>query len=238
MIIHHRRGVGRLALVAFAALVFIAIAVCWLPRSTDYYYGLGRSTYTSIRVLTMPEPVDTSSLTVSARQTGTSPPRITFAVTNRSSRPLTVLTWDSPLDPLVLQLGHLEISVVAPVVEPGDRDPDSESGPALRRLDIPTVQIRRKTPPDPESLVTIGPGETAENEVELREALVPPEELRRAADDGGRITAVCRGPWTAVWPLSADDVSEEAREALGAGPGVFRGSYETPPLEIAVDPES
>ena len=238
MVIHHRgRDLSPRALIPLVALALV-VSICWLSRSSDYYHALGRSTYTRIRVLTMPPPTDTSSLVVTARQTAgaaaSAPPRITFGVTNRSSRPLTVLVWDSPLDPLVLQLGHLEISVVdGDGGGPGESPAPPPPPPPPRRLELPVVQVRRKMPPGDGSLVTIEPGETAENEVELREALVPPEELRR-----GRVTAVCRGAWVAVWSGRAGDVGEEARAALGAGPDVLTGRYETLPLQIVVDAEA
>lgn len=170
-----------------------------------------------------------SSLNVSSRQTGTSPPRITFSVTNNSSRPLTILAWDTPLDPLALQLGRATVSVLTP-----GRTDEEQQPP--QPLDLPIIQIRRKMPPGPEALVTIEPGATAENDVVLREALVPPEKLLEIAAAGARLSVACRGRWTTVWPGRAENVTEEMRKELSGGGTVLSGAYESEPLELKIDP--
>ncbi|RYP68158.1 hypothetical protein DL770_008493 [Monosporascus sp. CRB-9-2] len=217
MVVHRRSG-SRLLRTIAPLLALGLVLVSWISHSQNHhhhhhYYIPSYFAPFFSAAATMTDA--TSSLVVSARQTGTSsPPRITFGVTNTSPRPVTVLAWDSPLDPLALQLGRVAVT------PSGDRQP----------LDFPTVQVRRRMPPGPDDLVTIEPGETAENEVVLREALLPPERL------GGRATVVCRGDWAAVWPgLRAADVGEQARAELGANKDAVKGTYESEPLEIEVD---
>ncbi|RYP47852.1 hypothetical protein DL768_006169 [Monosporascus sp. mg162] len=221
MVVHRRSG-SRLLRTIAPLLALCLVLVYWISHSQNhhrYYYYFTSSYFAPFFSAAATMTDATSSLVVSARQTGTtSPPRITFGVTNTSPRPVTVLAWDSPLDPLALQLGRVAVT---------------PSGGGQRPLDFPTVQVRRRMPPAPEDLVTIEPGETAENEVVLREALLPPERL------GRRATVVCRGGWAAVWPgLRAADVGEQARAELGANKDAVKGSYESEPFEIEVEVES
>ncbi|RYO76273.1 hypothetical protein DL766_005746 [Monosporascus sp. MC13-8B] len=215
-----RRRPGYSLLWTIASFIALGLGfVYWISHSQSHpdYHISSFSLYFFSAAETMADA--TSSLVVSARQTGTSsPPKVTFGVTNMSPRPVTVLAWESPLDPLALQLGRVAVT---------------PSGGGRQPLDFPTVQVRRRMPPGPDDLVTIEPGETAENEVVLREALLPPERL------GSRATAVCRGSWAAVWPgLRAADVDERARAELGANKDAVKGSYESEPLEIEVEVES
>ena len=80
------------------------------------------------------------------------PPSITAHVKNTASHPITILIYDSPLDPIALQRGLLQIT------------PRGASQP----LDLPEVQVRRLWPPSKDELVTLEAGETATNEVPLR----------------------------------------------------------------------
>ncbi|RYP42161.1 hypothetical protein DL767_000526 [Monosporascus sp. MG133] len=216
----HRRSRSRLLRTIAPLLALGLVLVYWISHSQNhqhyYYYILSYFAPFFSTAATMTDA--TSSLVVSARQTGTSsPPKVTFGVTNTSPRPVTVLSWDSPLDPLALQLGRVAVT------------PSGEGRP----LDFPTVRVRRRMPAAPDDLVTIEPGETAESEVVLREALLPPARL------GRRATVVCRGAWAAVWPgLRAADVGERARAELGADKDAVKGTYESEPLEIEVDVES
>ncbi|RYO96008.1 hypothetical protein DL765_011746 [Monosporascus sp. GIB2] len=217
MVPHRRPGSSLLRTIA--PLVALALGLAYWTSHAQNHHDHRISSFAP-RFFSAAETMTdaTSSLVVSARQTGTSsPPRVTFGVTNTSPRPVTVLAWESPLDPLALQLGRVAVT---------------PAGGGGRPLEFPTAQVRRRMPPGPEDLITIEPGETAENEVVLREALLPPERL------GRRATVVCRGAWAAVWPgLRAADLGERARAELGANKDAVKGSYESEPLEIEVEVE-
>ncbi|KAI6091741.1 hypothetical protein F4821DRAFT_172271 [Hypoxylon rubiginosum] len=148
-------------------------------------------------------------LQVSVRQVSTSPPKLGVAVTNTGAEPVTVLTWNSPLDPLALQLGLLSFI--------------SDGSP----IDIPTIQVRRKMPPGADSLATIGAGQTKEQELELKEPIVPLGRLR-----GTTVSVVCRGEWMSVWPSEADAISQASLESAGAGEDAFRGAFQSEAVGI------
>ncbi|KAI1106414.1 hypothetical protein F4804DRAFT_42737 [Jackrogersella minutella] len=159
----------------------------------------------------MPDSADViSKLKVSVRQVSSSPPKLALAVTNADSRAVTILRWNSPLDPLALQLG------VVSFVPAGSDSP----------IHMPTIQIRRKMPPGPESLVTIGAGQTKEQELELRAPIVPLEKLR------GRASVVCSGEWISVWLSEADTITKESLEKAGASDDSFGGSFQSEAVEI------
>ncbi|KAI1084606.1 hypothetical protein F5B20DRAFT_212574 [Whalleya microplaca] len=145
----------------------------------------------------MPDPV-ASKLEVSVRQSSSSPPKLAIGVTNTHTEAVTVLSWNSPLDPLALQLGLLSFMPAG-----------SDSA-----VEIPKIQIRRQMPPGPESFVTIEAGQTKEQEIELRAPIVPLEKLR------GRVSVVCKGEWLSVW-LSASGSWEQAGVSEDASQGAF-----------------
>ncbi|KAJ9133256.1 hypothetical protein NKR23_g10887 [Pleurostoma richardsiae] len=155
-----------------------------------------------------------SKLSVGLRQASLSPPTIAIRVINTHSAPVTILTWESPLDPLALQLGLLSIT------------PAGADTP----LDLPTIKVSRKVPPESDSLITLEPGQGAERDVVLTEPLVPLDKL--ASDGGAKARVQCKGRWVSVWPSRLNDISEEALEKLGFGEKAMTGSFETEALEI------
>ncbi|KAK2611860.1 hypothetical protein N8I77_005181 [Diaporthe amygdali] len=155
-----------------------------------------------------------SQLHISLSQASKSPPAISIKVTNNSSKPVTILTWDSPLDQLALSLGTVYIT-------PSD---------ASKPLEISRIMVQRKTPPSDESLVSLAPGESRENQVELRELLVPAKKLK-----GKKSTVQVKGRWMGVWPKSRDELNEEAIEKGAHGGGAVAGTYASESVEIEVD---
>ncbi|KAI0008994.1 hypothetical protein F4779DRAFT_411716 [Xylariaceae sp. FL0662B] len=152
-----------------------------------------------------------SKLKVSVRQTSSSPPKLAIGVTNTLSEPVTILSWNSPLDPLALQLGLLSFI------------PAGSDGP----VEIPKIQVRRQMPPGRESFMKIEAGQTKEQELELREPIVPLEKL------GGRVSVVCKGYWLGVWP-SSSSVLESVLEEEEASEGASRGSFESQVIYIEI----
>lgn len=151
-----------------------------------------------------------SRLKVSVRKTA--PTTITFTVTNHHDAPLTVLRWESPLDPLAIQLGVVQFF-----------SPADSSSP----LDIPTMQVRRRVPPNQESLITIGPGQSVENSLELREPIVPIDQLK-----GKEVKLASQGKWVCVWPKTADQLSPKELEELGGGDEVLSGDISMDPVVV------
>ncbi|KAI1173024.1 hypothetical protein F4777DRAFT_481303 [Nemania sp. FL0916] len=157
----------------------------------------------------MSDPV-LSALKVSVQQTSSSPPKLTIGVTNSHSSPVTVFTWDSPLDSLAVQLGLLSFT------------PEGEDKP----VEIPTIQVRRLMPPGDDAYVTIEPGQTKEREVLLKKPIVPLDQLQ------GKVKVVCQGRWRSVWAMKKEDISAEALESAGADKDALKGNFESEPVDI------
>ncbi|KAI1108685.1 hypothetical protein F5Y14DRAFT_435489 [Nemania sp. NC0429] len=151
-----------------------------------------------------------SALKVSVRQASSSPPKLTVSVANTHSSPVTVFVWNSPLDPLALQLGLLSFT------------PEGKDSP----IDIPTIQVRRLMPPGDDAFVTIEPGQTEEREVLLKNPLVPLDQLQ------GKVKVVCKGEWKGVWASKKEDISAESLRDPGADGAVLTGNFESAPADI------
>ncbi|TRX89843.1 hypothetical protein FHL15_009276 [Xylaria flabelliformis] len=150
-----------------------------------------------------------SALKVSVQQASSSPPKLKIGITNTHSSPITVFTWNSPLDPLAVQLGLLSFT-------PEGKD----------TVNIPTIQVRRLMPPGDDAYVTIEPGQTEEREVLLKKPMVPLDELQ------GRVKVVCKGEWKAVWPSKKEDISAESLKNTGADDAALKGTFESEPVDI------
>lgn len=155
-----------------------------------------------------------SQLHVSLSQASKSPPTVSIKVTNNSPSPVTILSWESPLDEIALSLGLFSIT------------PSGASEP----LEIDRVMVSRKTPPSDDSLISLGPGESRENKVVLREILVPAEKLK-----GKKSTVEVKGRWMGVWPKSRGELSNEAIEKGAHGGGAVAGTFASDRIEIEVD---
>jgi hypothetical protein len=159
------RGTTTLRLLTGAAALFLLVS---------YFGGFASSSF-------MMASRDTTSpadgLAVTLHQSATSPPSVTVRVTNNNAGAVTVLTYDSPLDPIALQLGLLTVT------------PAGAAAP----LDLPVVQVRRRWPPPADALTELAPGASAENELVLQEPIVEPGQL------GTKAAVQLKGRWTAVW---------------------------------------
>ncbi|KAI1214365.1 uncharacterized protein F4807DRAFT_407653 [Annulohypoxylon truncatum] len=169
-----------------------------------------------------------SKLKVSVRQVSARPAKLAISVTNAHDSPVTILSWNSPLDPLAVQLGVVSFFAAAPAPAPvpaGSENDEDDSGASPIQIQIPTIQIRRRMPPGPESLVTIGAGQTSEQELEIKG---PPLEMLR----GRRVAVVCSGEWTSVWLSEADAITKVSLENAGASEDALRGSFRSEAVEI------
>ena len=142
------------------------------------------------------------------------PLSLSVGVTNNGTGPVTVLTWNSPLDPLVVQLGLLSFT------------PHAASKP----LDLPTILVKRQMPPSRESLVVLEQGERRSQVVEVPDIVVSKEEL---FGKDKKATVRCEGRWTAVWLSRAEKLGEEALMELGAGPEAMTGEFQSEDLAIS-----
>lgn len=153
-------------------------------------------------------------LQVSLRQTSKSPPAVAIKVTNKSPKPVTILTWESPLDELALQLGLLTLT------------PASSS----TSLDLPSIKVSRKLPPGDESLASLAPGESVENHVVFKELLVPVEKMK-----GTKTKVALKGQWKKVWLKERSQLTQAEIEQFGTEGGAVVGDYEAEAIEVEVE---
>ncbi|KAF6811236.1 hypothetical protein CMUS01_13306 [Colletotrichum musicola] len=187
----------------------VAVALGAIVILTLYFYS-------PLQLLTMAEPTSfLDSLQVSISQSSASPPSISVSVKNtHPDTAVTVLKWNSPLDPIIFGLGQVSIT------------PHGASEP----IPAHAIKVSRKMPPGPESLVTLRPGESAENVVELGEPRVPGNVW-----DAGSAKVALKGRWMAVWPgLTTEELLQqpEKLQSVGAGVGSLTGDWESETIEV------
>ncbi|KAH7311630.1 hypothetical protein B0I35DRAFT_481580 [Stachybotrys elegans] len=151
-----------------------------------------------------------SNLHLSLSQTSTSPPTIQVAVTNKNDGPITVTTYDTPLDPLAAQLGLLSIT------------PAGAAAP----LELNTIYVRRQWPPPEDCFITIEPGKTATNDLVLKEPVIPLDTI------GDKATVKLAGRWEAVWQATKEAVNVPARHDLATLSEVSSGDFASDSLEV------
>ncbi|MCJ1328574.1 hypothetical protein MMC10_005251 [Thelotrema lepadinum] len=153
-------------------------------------------------------------LAVSLDKPSSSISGVLMKVTNIGTTPVTILTWESPLDPLALQLGLLSLTPTE----------------AKEPLELVTMKVSRQLPPDEESLVTLDPGASKESEVLFREQVVPLDQVR-----GKTVAVECKGRWVCVWPAKRSDLSAETIGKLGAGDEAsFSYDFQSSSIEMNV----
>ncbi|GAW25437.1 hypothetical protein SAMD00023353_0602580 [Rosellinia necatrix] len=140
---------------------------------------------------------------------------ISVSVTNaHPSMPVTILKWNSPLDPAALALGLVRVT------------PAGAAAP----VDVRPVKISRAMPPSADALVTLLPGESATNSLDLSHPVVPGHIW-----DAGAARVRVAGRWMAVWPgLTKGDVLSDAGRlrSVGAGVGSLVGECESEYIEV------
>ncbi len=132
-------------------------------------------------------PID--KLAIALHQTSGSPATVRATVTNNNDHPVTVLTYQSPLDPAALALGLLSIT------------PSGASQP----LELPTIKMSRQWPPPGDALVSLDAGEE-EGSVTTR-SFEPP-------GDGLYVNCDASGGWIAVQLLDDQEQILAASERL------------------------
>lgn len=183
-------------------------------------WNTGKSSATFSSIMSSSSKFDPSSaLAVSISSTdegsssSSSPPTVKLSVTNNHNQPITVLRWDTPLDPMAFKLGVLSLYK-------GDGTP----------LELMTASVRRLMPPAEDQFITIAPGETAVNEVELGAPVVS-EDLGL---EGKKIEVQASGQWTYAWPMDNQAVLSRFREKIGGAEsdGASRGHFSSNKHEV------
>ncbi|KAF4546261.1 hypothetical protein BFW01_g914 [Lasiodiplodia theobromae] len=188
---------------------------------TSYYYYTATCVTSTKNTITMAATPDLlSHLHVSATQSSTNPPILTLTLKNtHPSTAITLLNWESPLDPLALQLGLVSVYPLE-----GDEP-----------LPLATIQVSRKLPPGRDQLVALQPGESRAQEVTLREPVVPFKKVAEGPDGKKKVRVVCRGRWKAVWVAAGvEEVGDSALEKMEADEGAVGGQWEAEGVEVEV----
>ncbi|KAL8291211.1 hypothetical protein RB597_005471 [Gaeumannomyces tritici] len=175
---------------------------------------LQRQTTNPPLTVAMASPDMLSKLGVSVSQSAASPPTLAVKVVNGNDVPVTVLTWDSPLDPAALSLGLVRVT------------PAGAAAP----LELPTLMFRRIMPPAPEQLVTIEPGAAVEREIVLRDEVVPADKLFGSGGSPARVAL--KGRWACVWVKRRDDISDESLDRTSGADDAFEGEFESNEIEV------
>ncbi|KAL8740008.1 MAG: hypothetical protein Q9190_007244 [Brigantiaea leucoxantha] len=116
---------------------------------------------------------------------------------NRASHPITVLTWDSPLDPRAGVLGIFQA-----------RDAQYDT---VVRGDV--IKFARQLPPNRDSFVEVGSHQQTETWVKL-----PVMQLK----SGRGYLVEARGKWKAVWNRKLDEIEKSSLDSMtGASTGSF-----------------
>ncbi|KAF2140761.1 uncharacterized protein K452DRAFT_230259 [Aplosporella prunicola CBS 121167] len=159
-----------------------------------------------------------ADLALSIAQTSANPPTLSIKLTNtHASAPLTLLTWDSPLDPQALALGLVHI---APAASEGDEP-----------FKLPTIKVSRKLPPRREDLITLAPGQSRAQEIEFKEPVVP---LGKIREKGGKAKVWVMGNWRALWAKTVEQVGDEELEAMEAAKDGMTGAFESEGVLVEV----
>lgn len=188
--------------------VFITVALLLVYR-TGSHADRTRSSKMSDRSASGP----IAGLEVSLKQTSTSPPTVRVAVENKNSHPVTVVSYDSPLDDMALRLGIVSIT------------PAGQSEP----VELPILQVRRMWPPPSDALITIPAGKAQTNDIVLKGPGVPEGKL------GTKPSIRLSGRWSGVWAKDKDNIGEINLGDVTPDPDVHVGSFSTDALEVNME---
>lgn len=199
------------------ALLVVLVTSVYLHRTSDIsLQNLISSLLSAGSKLAMAESNVLSNLTISLRQISSDPITLAVTVKNNNASPVTILTWDSPLDPLALQLGTLAIT------------PDGSSSP----LDIPIIKVSRKLPPGEDSLVELDAGQTSRENVVVLKEMVVGKQLRETNTE--KVSVKCKGQWRAVWATSRKDLDAESIQGMGTDERALPGEFESEAFDVVV----
>ncbi|KAB8075084.1 hypothetical protein BDV29DRAFT_190435 [Aspergillus leporis] len=114
---------------------------------------------------------------------------INVSIHNAAATPVTIVNWDTPLDPNAAVLGVFEV-----------RDTTTNDV-----VPLGTIKISRLLPPSSDEIVEIPAGQSVETVVNLRSG---------GLVGGKEYTVQAKGIWHAVWPKARNEVSQAKLEHL------------------------
>jgi len=174
---------------------------------TLFGYSRSPSTLVDRTLDTMASPKD---LRIVLSQASNNPLTIRASIHNDGKSTLTVLPWDTPVDPQAHHLGVFQIT-------------NADSG---EKVQFPRIMINHKVPVDRSQLVQIEVGKEVSQEVSF-------EGPRSPIKKGSRYSVQAKGKWRAVWVSSADGVAEEDLGKLGAAENAMSDEdFESEAIEI------
>ncbi|OCK85694.1 hypothetical protein K432DRAFT_377463 [Lepidopterella palustris CBS 459.81] len=153
-----------------------------------------------------------SNLVFTLAQTSKSP--IKLQVTLRNTHPssaITVLKWDSPLDPQAPNLGVFRITNAATGED----------------VDIPRLMVNRLLPPSRDALQDIAAGSEYSTEVVLDKSWMP-------SDRWTKYKVKVAGRWKAVWAKPVQDIDANELESLGGGNEAMTGEFSSEEIDLVV----
>ncbi|KAF1981614.1 hypothetical protein K402DRAFT_398372 [Aulographum hederae CBS 113979] len=153
-----------------------------------------------------------SYLQVEIKQTLHSPPTITATITNdHPTDTLTILRWDTPLDPQALALGIFQVT-------------DTATGQPVHSVNL---MINRLLPASEDDLIELAPGSE-----QTAEFILKPPYIDLQAGRHYKIRV--KGEWKAIWGIKKDDIAQKALEELGGHEDAITGSYESDSIALEV----
>lgn len=132
---------------------------------------------------------------------------VSATVHNPSTSPVTVLRWNTPLDPRAGVLGVFDVH----------DEVENQS------VQIDTIKFNRKLPPSEDDLVEIAPESSVEVDVQL-----PPLNLQA----GREYSVKAVGRWHGVWEAAKKDVAGVKLDSLE---GLERGEFSSNVVKVKVE---
>ncbi|KAI9709514.1 MAG: hypothetical protein M1820_003274 [Bogoriella megaspora] len=142
-------------------------------------------------------------LSLSISQTEVNPPTVRVTLqNNHPSASFSVFKWDTPFDQNPLVLGVLSVRKKA-TSEP---------------VEVARIMRNRKLPPGRDALLEVAPGAKTKTEVQLSSPIIQLEK-------GEKYEITAKGDWKAVWPLKADDISDDELAKMGGSQTAKFGAF-------------
>jgi len=141
-----------------------------------------------------------------------SKPAVRVTLTNlHPTSSITVLKWDTPLDPQAVALGIFHVV-------------EKSTGKEVPPLGL---KINRRLPPPREDLIELQPRHAATQDVVL-------ETQGFTLEKGKSYHVQARGKWRAVWHADAADVGEENLRRMGGPSGSVNWEFESEVWDLDV----
>lgn len=188
-------------IIIIAAVFFVAVTLLYFTSASAVSYDMSKSTakQDSIGDLAVRLSVASASSTI----------RVTVQNEN-PDQTISLLTWDSPLDPRALNTGTLTLE-------------DAENG---EEIPGPGIKLNRLLPPPRDALVEIAPKGSFSQEITLRSPWIP--------TDGRSVRVTMSGTWKAVWRKPTAEITDDELASM-TGDEVLSGEFRSEALELQLD---